>query len=363
MRNKEPDAKRSGASGFPTTPNQTRREDMNDYELLDFGEGRRVERFGPLILDRPCPAAGQTSFVDPKLRQRVDARFEIDRPVRPAGNKADPERGRWTPCSARGRDFFSETATKPWAVSFDFLTLELRGTPFGHVGVFPEQAPNWRRIAAGIASVSSDGRPIRVLNLFAYTGGSSLAAALTGPKVEVVHVDSAKSVVDRARQNGLLNGLPDGSMGPPPESSRIRYIVEDARKFVDRELRRDSRYDVVILDPPSYGHGRKGESWKLAEHLPELLKRCTELLVEKPLFFLLTAHTPGFDGPRLGRMLLDVGLPPSLRPETFALDIPSRSGKKLASGYGVLARLGATIAENPAAPLETEPGKKTEPGA
>lgn len=288
---------------------------MNDYELIDFGDGRRLERFGSLILDRLCPVAEGLRPKSPGAWKRADARFT----AREKSKTSD--RGDWTASTSRGEEYFGNGKLEPWTVSLGLFQIELRGTPFGHVGVFPEQQPNWEFIARQIGEAAKNRtETIRVLNLFAYTGGSSLAAATAGPNVEVVHVDSSKSAVDRARRNGEWNGL------------RIRCIVEDVRKFIRRELKRNNRYDVVILDPPGYGHGVKGEAWKLADDLPPLLEDLARLLSEKPVLLLLTAHTPPFDGPRLREMLGDVPWPKKFRDETFAMDIPATTGASLPSG-------------------------------
>ncbi len=169
---------------------------------------------------------------------------------------------------------------------------ELKPTDFGHLGVFPEQAANWEWIARQVQTAATDGTRPKVLNLFAHTGGSTLAAALAG--AEVVHVDSAKSAVAWARRNAELSGLADAP---------IRWIVEDAVRFVRRELNRGHRYDGVILDPPSYGHGPAGETWKLEDDLPGLLTACAELIADRRGFILLTCHTPSITRPLAGELL------------------------------------------------------------
>lgn len=285
---------------------------MNGYALLDFGDGRRLERFGRRVFDRPCPSADSVRKKAPETWRLADFRFEEDEIRR------DQSRGRWSPEMTESLEVdFGPVAARS-------LKLSLRGTPFGHLGVFPEQRANWARIASCLDERRRrHAGPLKVLNLFAYTGASSLAAV--GPDVEVVHVDSSKSVVERARRNAALNGLERG----------IRYIVEDARKFVARELKRGNRYDAVILDPPSYGHGLKGEPWKLAEDLPGLLTGTLSLLGERPVFFLLTAHTPRFDADRLHRMALETGIPFPLSGEPISMSIRSEAGERLPCGCGV----------------------------
>lgn len=241
-----------------------------EYELLDFGDGRRLERFGQVVVDRPCPAADAVARCTPGAWKRAELRF-----VRSAVGE-----GQWQRHCA-GLD--------AWSVRHQATRFELRPTPLGQLGIFPEQAGNWDWIEARIRR---SGRPLRVLNLFAYTGGATLAAAAAG--AEVVHVDAAKPVVAWARRNAALSGLAEAP---------IRWIVEDAPRFVEREARRGRRYDALILDPPSYGHGPRGEPWKIERDLEPLLARCAGILAEPPAFALLTCHTPALTPNRLLQML------------------------------------------------------------
>ncbi len=227
-----------------------------DYELLDFGAGRKLERFGPYILDRPSPAAIEASPRSPRQWNAAIGRYE-----RPVG-----QGGAWR---------LRQTIDDRWFLNCSSFNLELKLTEAGHLGVFPEQADNWRWIAEQAARVD---RP-KILNLFAYTGASTLAAAAAG--AEVVHVDAAASVVQWARRNAAASGL---------SAAPIRWIVEDALKFAERELRRGNRYDAVLLDPPAYGHGPKGQPWKLDDALPCLLEVCFELCAAGR-FMLLSCHS------------------------------------------------------------------------
>ena len=248
--------------------------DPTQYQLLDFGDGRRLERFGPVVLDRPCPAAESIRPVAPRLWSTAAARFE----------RIEAEEGQWT---LRG------DPPRQWTIAHDRMILELKRTDFGHVGLFPEQAENWDWIAAQVRRVPpSAASAMKILNLFAYTGGSTLAAAAAG--AAVTHVDAARNIVAWARRNAELSGLAEAP---------VRWIAEDAVKFVNREIRRGNRYDAVILDPPSYGHGTHGEVWRLAEDLPRLLALCAELTTPRPRFVLLTCHTPGFSPIRLRELL------------------------------------------------------------
>lgn len=234
---------------------------VNDYELLDFGGGRKLERFGAHTLDRPAAGTDGEQRLIPESRWKQAARYD----------RISADRGKWS---------YRFPLPSTWEIAIDRLVFEVKPTEFGHIGVFPEQADNWQWLAEQISRL---GNPIRLLNLFAYTGGSTLAAAKAG--AEVVHIDGAENTVTWARQNAAHNGLTEAP---------IRWIAEDAEKFVRRELKRGNRYDAVILDPPSYGHGPKGEVWKIAEHLPILLSLLAELTEGSPKLLLLSCHSPSY---------------------------------------------------------------------
>jgi 23S rRNA (cytosine1962-C5)-methyltransferase len=263
-----------------------------DYQLLDFGNDRKLERFGPHVIDRPAPAAAGVRRAQPELWSKAVARFEL------FGEQRGGERGRWSPPDA---------LPQTWTIAFGPLRFELKPTDFGHLGVFPEQAANWEWIARQVRRAVTDVEQPKVLNLFAHTGGSTLAAAHSG--AEVVHIDSAKSAVAWARRNAERSGLSDAP---------IRWIVEDAALFVDRELKRGHRYDGIILDPPSYGHGPAGETWKLEDDLPKLLTACAMLIADRRGFILLTSHTPSITPP-LAEELLKCAM-------NCAPDIPAQVG-------------------------------------
>lgn len=286
----------------------------DQYQLLDFGDGRRLERFGSVTLDRPAPAAELLKRANPTAWASADARFE----------GRDEAKGQWTDRIA---------LPERWSVAHGSLCFELKRTDFGHLGVFPEQAANWDWIAEQCRAFSSQQsvEKLRVLNLFAYTGGSTLAAAAAG--AEVVHVDAAKNIVAWARRNAELSGLADAP---------IRWIVEDAMKFVKREIKRGNRYEAVILDPPSYGHGPHGEVWRLSKHLPRLLALCAELTAGSPRFLLATCHTPGYDGKELGGLLREHF---SVSIEAGPLVITAADGRQLPSG--IVAKLCETSISNP----------------
>ena len=227
-----------------------------DYELLDSGDGRKLERFGRYVLARPCSQAMWRPSLGPAEWSRADASFDRD-----DGN-------RW-----HGR----ANLPKEWQIETVGVKFRLGGTDFGHLGIFPEQRAQWKWIRERVT-----GNGERVLNLFAYSGGSTMAAALGG--AEVCHLDASKGMVEWARANARLNGLADAP---------IRWIVDDAHKFMKREIRRGRRYDAVVLDPPTFGRGAGGEMYKIERDLKETLSLVKDLLSERPLFVLFSSHTPG----------------------------------------------------------------------
>jgi 23S rRNA (cytosine1962-C5)-methyltransferase len=287
---------------------------QNEYELVDFGDARKLERFGAYLVDRPCPAAEPLRRDKPNLWRSAAARFS----GRPG------QAGRWRT---------DATMPEQWTISYHHITFELQPTRVGQLGIFPEQAACWDWIAAQVAHAkqmrqqSTDAHALsdvpKVLNLFAYTGGSTLAAAAGG--AQVVHIDAAKSSVSRARTNAGLSQL---------AAAPIRWIVEDAVRFTTRELRRGNRYDAVILDPPSYGHGPQGQVWKLAEDLPKLLKLCGQLTADRLAFVLLTCHTPGYGPDTLADHLASAALcGPSASIDAGPLTLTTAAGRTLPSGY------------------------------
>lgn len=230
-----------------------------DYELLDCGGGERLERWGKYILVRPDP---QAIWQTP----RADKRWQ----------KPD---GRYARSSTGGGQWAKKDVPERWTVGYKNLTFNIKPMNFKHTGLFPEQAANWDWAGELIRKA---GRPISVLNLFAYTGGATVACAAAG--ASVCHVDAARGMVQWARENAQSSGVAD---------KPIRWIVDDCGKFVERELRRGRRYDAVIMDPPSYGRGPSGEIWKLEENLWPFMELVTRILSEEPLFFLINSYTTG----------------------------------------------------------------------
>jgi 23S rRNA (cytosine1962-C5)-methyltransferase len=284
----------------------------DSYALLDAGAGRRLERFGDVILDRPAPGSASTTPGDPAAWPRAVARFE-----RRPGAIA----GRWQP----------EGAIPPgWAITVDGLTMELRLTPAGQVGVFPEHAPVARWAASQATALTSTlGRAPLVLNLFGYTGLATLALARAG--AEVAHVDASRPAVAWARRNAQLSGLADRS---------IRWLVEDAARFVAREARRGRQYDGVLLDPPTYGHGPGGTPWRLEADLEPLLAAVRTLVGTGPWFVACTAHTAGVPEATLAGIVrrgLDV---PAGSVRSLELVLDAARGARLAAGWGMLVREG-----------------------
>ncbi len=232
---------------------------FSEYKLLDTSCGERLERWGNVTLIRPDP---QIIWKTPKGPEwdSADARY-----IR--SNKGG---GHW--------EIFNKTA-ESWNVRFGEFTMLVRPTGFKHTGVFPEQAVNWQFFDEIIKGA---GREISVLNLFAYTGGATLACAAAG--ASVCHVDASKGMVSWARENAAISGLAD---------KPIRWIVDDCKKFVEREIRRGRRYDAVIMDPPSYGRGPSGEVWQLEDQIYDLVDLCAGVLSDNPLFFVINSYTAG----------------------------------------------------------------------
>jgi 23S rRNA (cytosine1962-C5)-methyltransferase len=276
------------------------------YELLDAGDGRRLERFGPRVVDRPAPAAAGARLADLLTWRRADVRF-------------DGTRG-W---------FGDPAALEPWKVSIVDVTLELRPTASGGLGLYPEHGANLAWVAERIAERAADRadrnrsdaeRRPQLLNLFAHTGLLTLAAARAG--ATVTHVDASRAAVDWARRNAALSGLDDRP---------IRWLVDDAGGFVARESRRGRRYDGIVLDPPSFGRAGRRQ-WRLRDELPALLTACASVAAEDA-FVLLTAHTAGIDGDALADAL-DAGFG-GARPKVVPLGLDAASGARLDLGWAV----------------------------
>ena len=231
-----------------------------DYELIDMGNGEKLERWGDIVLRRPDP--------------------QVMWPIRKESGLWKTPHGHYHR-SAKGGGHWETKKKYPqkWTVNYNGLKFNISPTGFKHTGLFPEQAANWDW---QMDMIKKAGRPIKVLNLFAYTGGATVACAAAG--AEVCHVDASKGMVTWAKENLQTSGLGD---------RKVRFIVDDVVKFVEREIRRGNKYDAIIMDPPSYGRGPKGEVWQIEEKLYGLVDLCTKVLSDKPLFFLINSYTTG----------------------------------------------------------------------
>lgn len=245
--------------------------EVNEYELLDSGNGAKLERFGHVVLARPC----------------AQAIWEPQKPNLWAGASASFDR--IDGLNWKGR----EALPASWGVTINGIRMKLSTTDFGHLGVFPETRSLWDWITGTLLEESrKQKRQLSVLNLFAYSGGATLAAARSGS--QVCHLDASKGMVEWARENAALNGLQDAP---------IRWIVDDVLKFLNREVARGRKYDAIILDPPSFGRGKKGELYKIEKDLMSTLQGCKAVLSDSPGFVLLTSHTPGLSPQVLSNLL------------------------------------------------------------
>ncbi len=244
-----------------------------DYRIFDASDGDKLESWGGRVLVRPDPQIIWKSEKRTPLWSKADAVY----------HRSAKGGGEW--------EYFHKLP-ESWKISYNGLTFIIRPTGFKHTGLFPEQAVNWDLTAK---LISDSGRPIRVLNMFAYTGGATLACAKAG--ASVTHVDASKGMVQWARENAAASGLSE---------KPIRWIVDDCEKFVLREIRRKSFYDAVVMDPPSYGRGPGGEVWKLEDCIYKLVRLCADVLSEQPLFFLLNSYTTGLSPSVMAYILADV---------------------------------------------------------
>ena len=240
-----------------------------DYEVIDCSKGEKAERWGNYILVRPDPQVIWDTPKNNRCWKKMNAHY----------HRSKKGGGEW--------EFFD--LPEQWSIQYKNLTFQLKPFSFKHTGLFPEQAVNWDWCSGKIKNAH---RPVKVLNLFAYTGGATIAAAAAG--ASVTHVDASKGMVTWAKENAASSGLSDAP---------IRWIVDDCVKFVEREIRRGNHYDAIIMDPPSYGRGTKGEIWKIEDSVYPLIKLCAKLLSDDPLFFLISSYTTGLQPAVLSYML------------------------------------------------------------
>lgn len=262
-----------------------------DYELIDCSDGERLERWGKYILIRPDP---QVIWSTPKINKlwfKADARYL----------RSSTGGGKW--------DVYT-SLPDAWQIRYDELTFNIKPMGFKHTGIFPEQAVNWDMVADVIKNAD---REVKVLNLFAYTGGATVSALKAG--AAVTHVDASKGMVLWAKENAAASGVADRS---------VRWLVDDCKKFVEREIRRGNKYDIIIMDPPSYGRGPGGEVWKLENEVYSLISLCAEVLSDDALMFLINSYTTGLS-PSVMSYILGTLLVPKLGGKVFADEIGLRA--------------------------------------
>ena len=247
--------------------------DWLDYECIDAGNGEKLERWGSIILRRPDP---QAIWNVDKKNWKYDAFY----------HRSNKGGGYWE---------YKNTFSQEWTITYKNLTFKVSPTSFKHTGIFPEQATNWDFM---IDKISKCQKKVKVLNLFAYTGGATMACSSAG--ADVVHVDASKGMIEWAKENMKLSHL---------ENNKIRFIVDDCLKFVEREYRRGNKYDAIIMDPPSYGRGPNKEVWKFEDNIYALINACIKILSDKPLFFLINSYTTGISSIVLENILKSTLLP------------------------------------------------------
>ena len=256
-----------------------------DYEILDMANGEKLERWGNIILIRPDPQIIWKEKSFPEKWKNANAKY----------NRSNTGGGNWN---------FIKPLPKSWQIKYKDLTFNIKPMGFKHTGIFPEQAVNWDWM---MNKIRNSNREIKVLNLFAYTGGASVACLKAG--ASVCHVDSSKGMCEWAKENVASSGL---------RERPIRFLIDDVVKFVNREIRRGNKYDGIIMDPPSYGRGANGEVWKFEENIADLVELCMNVLSDKPLFFLINSYTTGISSQVLENLL--------------RINIPKKVGGKFSHG-------------------------------
>lgn len=259
--------------------------DWKDYEILDMANGEKLERWGNITLIRPDPQIIWKEKSFPEKWKNANAKY----------NRSNTGGGNWN---------FIKPLPKSWQIKYKDLTFNIKPMGFKHTGIFPEQAVNWDWM---MNKIRNSNREIKVLNLFAYTGGASVACLKAG--ASVCHVDSSKGMCEWAKENVASSGL---------RERPIRFLIDDVVKFVNREIRRGNKYDGIIMDPPSYGRGANGEVWKFEENIADLVELCMNVLSDKPLFFLINSYTTGISSQVLENLL--------------RINIPKKVGGKFSHG-------------------------------
>ncbi len=251
----------------------------SDYEILDMANGEKLERWNNIVLVRPDPQIIWKEKSHPEMWKDVDAKY----------SRSNTGGGEWD---------YKNKLPKAWQVKYKNLTFNIKPMGFKHTGLFPEQAVNWDWM---INKIKESKREIKVLNLFAYTGGATVACLSAG--ASVCHVDSSKGMTEWAKENVVSSGLKDRP---------VRFLIDDVVKFVNREIRRENKYDAIIMDPPSYGRGANGEVWKFEDNISELITLCSKVLSDDPLFFLINSYTTGISSVVLENMLR-INLPKGIK--------------------------------------------------
>ncbi len=270
--------------------------EWTDFEVLRTGKGEKLERWGKVTLLRPDP---QVIWGEEISEKKADAHY----------HRSTTGGGEWK---------YLKQIPAEWQIGWRNLKFLVKPMGFKHTGLFPEQAVNWSMM---IDLIKKANRPINVLNLFAYTGGATVACASAG--ASVTHVDSAKNMVERCKQNAKLSGL---------ENAPVRYIVDDCLKFVEREIRRGKKYDAIIMDPPSYGRGANGEVWKLEDNIADFVKLCEKVLSDKPLFVLINSYTTGLGATAMENVLKVALSGKKGKYESYEVGLPCTDGLILPCG-------------------------------
>ncbi len=279
--------------------------DWKDYEILDMADGVKLERWKNVILSRPDPQIIWKEKSFPEKWKNVNATY----------HRSSSGGGSWK---------YEKKMPEAWQIKYKDLTFNIKPMGFKHTGLFPEQAVNWDWM---ISKIQKSEKPIKVLNLFAYTGGATVACSYAG--AEVCHVDSSKGMVTWAKENIQASSL---------QNNPVRFIVDDVFKFVNREIRRGNKYDAIIMDPPSYGRGTNGEVWKFEENLTELVELCSKVLSNNPLFFLINSYTTGISSMVLENILrLTIGKTHKGKVSSGELGLPM-TDSKLILPCGIYAR-------------------------
>ena len=240
--------------------------EWKDYELLDMAKGQKLEKWGKYILIRPDPQIVWDKKTNPKLWEKADAKYI----------RSNTGGGHWEKYSKIDEN---------WSIRYKNLVFNLKPMGFKHTGLFPEQAVNWDYIISKISQRTKKNQEVKVLNLFAYTGGATVAALSAG--ASVCHVDSSQGMVNWAKENVSSSGLRERS---------VRFLVDDVVKFVNREIRRNNKYDMIIMDPPSYGRGKNGEVWSIEKDINDLLCLCSKILSDNPISVIINTYTGGLSG-------------------------------------------------------------------